>query len=65
MKNIPISNSHSRMGRPPMHRKPTVVRLDADLPKRIDKVLAAKEKRADLIRLAIERELKRREKAPR
>lgn len=53
------------MGRPPMHRKPTVVRLDADLPKRIDKVLAAKEKRADLIRLAIERELKRREKAPR
>jgi predicted DNA-binding protein len=58
---FPISDSHSRMGRPPMNVKATVVRLGDGVPERIDAVLKPKEKRADLIREAIERELKRRE----
>lgn len=59
--NFPISDSHSRMGRPPLNVKATVVRLGEGVPERIDAVLKPKEKRADLIREAIERELKRRE----
>lgn len=62
MKHLPISNSNKRMGRPPLGMKPTVVRLPRDMPKLIDKVLGPKEKRADLIREAIEREIQRREK---
>lgn len=50
------------MGRPPMNVKPTVVRLGEGVPERIDAVLEPKEKRADMIREAIERELKRRER---
>jgi hypothetical protein len=59
---ILISATSSRMGRPPMNVKPTVVRLGEGVPERIDAVLEPKEKRADLIREAIEREIARREK---
>ena len=48
------------MGRPPMHRKPTLVRLAKTVPDRIDAVLAPGETRADLIRAAIEHEIARR-----
>ena len=58
---LPISDKPARMGRPPMNVKATVVRLGEGVPERIDAVLAPKEKRADLIRKAIEKELKRRE----
>lgn len=60
---FPISASPGRMGRPPMNVKPTVVRLGEGVPERIDAVLEPKEKRADLIRQAVDRELDRREKA--
>ena len=60
---IPISESNSkRMGRPPLYGKTVLIRLDKSAPGRIDKVLRAKEKRADFIRAAIEREVTRREK---
>ena len=48
------------MGRPPMNVKPMLVRLPDGMDKRIDAVLAPKEKRADLIREGIDREIKRR-----
>ena len=57
---FPISANKPRMGRPPMNVKATVVRLGEGIPERIDAVLEPKEKRADLIRKAIERELERR-----
>lgn len=60
---FPISATPGRMGRPPMNVKPMIVRLGEDVPDRIDRVLEPKEKRADLIREAVEREIKRREKA--
>jgi hypothetical protein len=44
-----------------MDVKATVVRLKIGVDKRIDAVLRPKEKRADLIREAIDREVKRRE----
>jgi hypothetical protein len=50
------------MGRPPKHRVPTLIRLDRGVIKRIDKTLHPKEKRADFARIAIDRELVRREK---
>jgi metal-responsive CopG/Arc/MetJ family transcriptional regulator len=59
---FPISGTEARMGRPSMNLKPTVVRLPTGIDARIDAVLKAKEKRADLIREAVERELKRRER---
>lgn len=49
------------MGRPPMQVRPTVVRLTEDALERID-ALAGPHKRAEFIREAVERELKRREK---
>jgi metal-responsive CopG/Arc/MetJ family transcriptional regulator len=61
--NYPIPATQARMGRPPMNVKPMLVRLGEDVPERIDQVLAPKEKRADLIREAVEREIKRRERA--
>jgi predicted DNA-binding protein len=51
-----------KMGRPSMNLKATVVRLPQGIDERIDAVLNDGEKRADLIRAAIERELKRRER---
>ena len=60
---IPISESDSkRMGRPPLYGKSILIRLAKSVSGRIDKVLLAEEKRADFIRSAIEREVKRREK---
>jgi len=50
------------MGRPPMNVKPVLVRLPDGVPERID-ALVGPQKRAEFIRDAIERELKRREKA--
>ena len=51
-----------------MHRVSTLIRIDPDVIKRIDKVLidktiviVRKEKRVDLIRHAVDRELARRE----
>lgn len=58
----PISASEPRMGRPSMNVKATVVRLPNGMDDRIDAVLEPKEKRADLIREAVEREIKRRER---
>jgi metal-responsive CopG/Arc/MetJ family transcriptional regulator len=51
------------VGRPPLNVKATVVRLGKGVPARIDRVLdkEKKEKRADLIRGAVEVELQRRE----
>lgn len=61
----PISGTEARMGRPPMNVKPTLVRLPEGMDRRIDAVLDDKEKRADLIREAVEKEVKRRERAER
>jgi hypothetical protein len=52
-----------RMGRPPRGLIRTTVWLPEWLGKRLDAVLEGKEKRADVIRAAIERELQRREGA--
>ena len=49
------------MGRPPMQVRPTVVRLTEDALERID-AIAGPNKRAEFIREAVERELKRRER---
>ena len=60
---IPISKSNNgRMGRPPKHRIATLIRLDKTALARIDRALVKKEKRVDLIRIAVDRELARREK---
>lgn len=58
----PVSGTEARMGRPPMNVKPTVVRLPNGMDDRIDAVLEPKEKRADLIRKAVEKEVRRRER---
>lgn len=57
-----ITASAPRMGRPPIG-KFTAVRLSDEMLARID-AHAAKGKRADFIREAVERELERREKRP-
>lgn len=49
------------MGRPPMQVKTTVVRLTEDSLERIDAIVGPN-KRAEFIREAVERELKRRER---
>lgn len=60
--NFPIPATQVRMGRPPLGVKPTLVRLDDGQPERID-ALVGPNKRAEFIREAVEKELKRREKA--
>lgn len=50
------------MGRPPMNVKPMLVRLPEGMAERIDAV-AGENKRAEFIRDAVEKELKRQEKA--
>ncbi len=50
------------MGRKKINEEQTPARLPAGTLSRIDDVLATKEKRADLIREAVEREIKRRER---
>lgn len=62
MTHIPISDTPRRMGRPSLKVKPTLVRLPEGIPERIDAV-AGPNKRAEFIRDAVERELKRRENA--
>lgn len=52
-----------RMGRPPLNVKMTTVRLSDGIAERID-AIAGKNRRAEFIREAIERELARREKHP-
>ena len=59
--NYSIPANHARMGRPPLNIKPTVVRLSKDALERIE-ALVGKQKMAEFIREAVERELKRREK---
>jgi metal-responsive CopG/Arc/MetJ family transcriptional regulator len=49
------------MGRPPLHVIPTVIRLTKEMADRID-AMAGKNRRAEFIREAVERELKRRER---
>lgn len=49
------------MGRPPLQVKPTVVRLTVEALDRID-AIAGPNRRAEFIREAVERELKRRER---
>lgn len=49
------------MGRPPLKVTPVLVRLQEDVPGRID-ALVGKQKRAEFIREAVDRELKRRER---
>ncbi len=51
-----------KMGRPRINEEQTPARFPAGTLNRIDAVLDEKEKRADLIREAVERELKRRER---
>ena len=52
------------MGRKRINEEQTPARFPAGTLARIDGVLRVKEKRADLIRDAVERELKRRERQP-
>lgn len=59
---IPISGTRVRMGRPPLKVKPTVVRLPEGMAERID-AIAGENRRAEFIREAVEKELRRREKA--
>jgi hypothetical protein len=54
---------YSRMGRKQINQEQTPARFPAGTLDRIDAVLEDGEKRADLIRQAIERELKRRERS--
>jgi hypothetical protein len=55
-----ISDKASRVGRPKINDEQTPARLIAGTLARIDALLAEGEKRADFIREAIEREIKRR-----
>jgi predicted DNA-binding protein len=59
--NLPISGIPGRMGRPPLNVRPTVVRLSKETLKRIE-ALVGKNRMAEFIREAVERELKRRER---
>lgn len=56
-------SSGKLMARPPLNVGRLTVRIGRDLPERMDAVLHPKEKRADLIRDAIEAEIRRRERA--
>lgn len=58
----PISAMRGRMGRPPLNVKPMLVRLPEGMAERIDAV-AGENRRAEFIREAVEKELKRRERA--
>lgn len=59
---LPISATTGRMGRPSLNVKPTVVRLSVEALERID-AIEGPNRRAEFIREAVDRELKRREKA--
>lgn len=55
-----ISDTKRRMGRPPLNVVPILTRVAEGVPERID-ALVGKHRRAEFIREAIEKELKRRE----
>ena len=61
LENKAITVRAPRMGRPPLGVKATLVRLTADALLRID-ALVGSGRRAEFIREAVERELKRRER---
>lgn len=61
--NIPDISYIPTMGRKQINHEQTPARFVAGTLARIDAVLADGEKRSDLIREAVERELKRRERA--
>jgi predicted DNA-binding protein len=54
-----VSDKREGPGRPEMDVKPTMIRLPKGMPARID-AIAGKNRRAEFIREAIEKELKRR-----
>lgn len=58
---LPISANPARMGRPSLNVKATVVRLSVEALERIE-ALVGKNRMAEFIREAVERELKRRER---
>jgi hypothetical protein len=58
---IPISDSPLKMGRPPLHIKPILIRLPKGVAERIDAVMGKENRRAEFIRDAVVRELARRE----
>jgi len=60
---IKISDSAPRMGRPPLGVKPTLVRLPKGTAEHID-ALVGKNRRAEFIRNAVEKELERRSSKP-
>lgn len=64
MTELPISATSARMGRPPLNVKPMLVRLPEGVAEKIDE-LAGPNRRAEFIREAVEREIKRRERKPR
>lgn len=51
------------MGRPPLHMKPTQVRLPEEVMRRIDRIVGQK-RRAEFIRQAVLKELERIERIP-
>lgn len=59
---IPLSANPARMGRPSLNVKATMVRLPEGMAERID-VVAGPNRRAEFIRKAVEKELKRLEAA--
>lgn len=61
MTQIPISDRATRMGRPPLNVKPTVVRLTDEVRQRIE-ALVGPNRMSAFIREAVENELSRREK---
>lgn len=58
-----INNFEEKMGRTRINEEQIPARFPAGTLARMDNVLEYKEKRSDLIRKAVERELKRRERA--
>ncbi len=64
MTQIPISDNRTKMGRPPLNVKPTVVRLTEETRERIT-AIAGPNRMAEFIREAVENELTRREQESR
>ncbi len=64
MSEFPICDSRSRMGRKMRYPDKIIAPLPAGSLKRIEAVLAEDEDKTDLLREAVERELKRREQSP-
>ena len=61
MTDFPITVMRTRMGRPPLNVKPTMVRLTEETRQRIE-AIAGPNRMAEFIREAIEAELTRRER---